>query len=246
MSANTAQPQKSPGDPCARVRHYRAQLFELRQKSVRKQKVYQRAGIALTGILVVYLSVLTGKLFQLDAHAITEFGRLEVQKQIPGGAESLRSHLKAQAPFLIARVLQSILESVPTLRESVTKDFLAKNSVIMEQFEEQMTDIAAEAIRAGREKLDSMEGDSSDLEKFDLLTKAVLAEVRKEVSAAFLALQPQYTAELQRVQDYLKELQHKSEEELTERQKVHKELILTVIQLVMRHELEEAKRKSSQ
>ncbi len=250
MTENGSNPNQKaaagdgPEKACGRIRQLGEQLGELQRRSEKKRGLTLKVGIGLIAFCAIYLSFLTAKVFQIDAQALTEFGRLQVESQLPEGAKTVRSYFEEQAPELIGQLLRQALGSVSDLRAKLADDLDERSAVIITEFDEQLDLLAAEVIRSGRERVDEVPGAGSDVEKIDVALSAIAHQLQTEIDDALESLHPQYTAELGRVKEFLTALQEKSDAELTERERLQKELIQTTLELVARDFQHPAKRRA--
>jgi hypothetical protein len=222
----------------SRIQSLRELMAEQEQQNHKRRRLYIYVGVALVAVCVLSLSSLTRMSFQLDAQALTEIGRMEVEKQMPGGVEKLRVHLKQQAPQLVADLLRSILSGLPELRAKLVSDLTQRTAQATREFEQHLISVMAETVKAGKVEAERLAAPGeSDAEKLGRVVEYATAAYSKKLGEAFEALYPDYTRELDRVKSYLVNLQ-RDESQLSETEKVHKEMLETFLQLMMRDELE--------
>jgi hypothetical protein len=216
------------------IRSLRRDVWELQGQSLKKRKLYTTLGAVLGVVAVIYLSFVTSKIFQLDARALTELGRQEVERQLPERLADLRRHLKAEAPALVENMLDEMLGYVPEIRSTLVESLDKQNTQIAKKLEAELDPLVEETLKNGRAQLDELGAGHTDVEKIDILTQFVAADLRKNVSASLDGLYPEFASELNRVKSFLVDIQHKDESELTERERVQKEIVQTLLQIIAR------------
>lgn len=239
MSSN--QPENPTGDHKAlssRLQALENLISNLDRKHQKKRIIYWVAGVSLTVVCIFSLASLTSMTFKLDAETVTELGRLEVERHMPEGMKSLRGYLRQEAPHLVSQMLRALLGQLPQLRAVLVEEMDTRTQAATEQFEKDLRAAMTDAIRTTKKNIENDVPGASDAEKLERLVQGVAARFRKNVANASEALYPHYAAELNRIQSFLVDLQRKDESELSEREKVQKEIIETILHLLAREQLQ--------
>ena len=204
------------------------------EKSLRKKaKLYVQVGIGFSIFVAVYLTFITAQIRKVDAQAISEFARLEIQNQLPEAASSLQAHLESQAPALVGSTFQTALDALPQLRETFSEQIAAIQKDAVSSFEQTLVEVANEAIRSSKEGLDEIENGQTDAEKLELLMDTVAEQIRKEAADALNALYPTYAGEIAKMKAFLVDLQE-DDVRLTPKEREQKNVIESLLQLIAR------------
>lgn len=206
------------------------------RSATRNRKILVWAGGFVIGFVFTYLTVLSLKAFQLDAHALTELGGHEVRTQLPEGVSSLQEYLEEQAPTLVGDTLEAALGTIPGMRESLLEQAETRWTKMLEELEVHLSDISVAALRSARKEVDSIDTGQSDTEKLNTLMAVVAEDVGREINSAFDTFYPKYAQELDRMKSYLGSIQEE-DAELSESEKTHRELIITLMELIRQERL---------
>ena len=87
----------------------------------RKQKIYMILGSIVIASSFFSLLSLTATASKLDAQALTQIARQQVERQLPEGRESVKAYLESEAPELVEQLVGSLLGMLPDLRGLVAK-----------------------------------------------------------------------------------------------------------------------------
>jgi len=219
---------------CLRV-HELQQLVALRtEKAKNKRRAYLLGGVVLAIACTISLSVLTNLFFKVDAQALTQYGRIEMERQIAENRGSMKSLLETSAPQLTSQVMAALVGTLPHLRPLLTKELDSRIRGVTSEFEDKLTNQMKEAIAASKAKLDQELKGLSDAEKMEKLVEVTAAKFNSNVETLLQDLYPRYSQEMSRIHDYLVMLRDKDPSKLTEREKVQKELIQTLLRLMSR------------
>ncbi len=207
------------------------------RRSERKFKLYIALGLALPIALSISLTMLTNMAFKLDAEALTQIGRHEVEKHLPIGRENMVALLKEKAPEITSQLIAGMVDSLPHLRPLVIRELDEKLRLVSTDFEDQLLGIMQTSIQSTKADLDQRFPGMSDAEKIDHLVTDTAAKFNARVEAVLEGLYPKYSAEMRRVEAYLTRLREKDPAQLTVRERSEKEIIETLLRLVaLEHE----------
>lgn len=201
--------------------------------AARKRQIYLILGATLALICVVWFSILTSMAFKIDAHALTEYGRHEVERQLPGGRENLKLQLEAAAPNLVAQLVREMTDAVPHLRPLILESLDHKLMALTAEFESQLLRQMETVIRENRAKIAQAFPDASEAEQVSRLMKIVAERFNENVALALDGLYPQYAEQIERVRVHLERLSTTHESKLTSKERTHKELIETVLRITL-------------
>jgi len=204
-------------------------------KTKGKSKVVLAAGVCLIAVSVLGLTSLTSLFFQLDAEALAQIGRQEVEAALPEGGRNLEAHLRERAPGHVNAFLEHLItKSLPRGRSLLKSMVNEELDSLSEEWEKQFSDQLIESIRTSRAQLDVAMPEGSDVEKLDKLVAHVSAQFTEGISVSVQELYPQYAAEMDRLRSYVDGINTSDERTLNERERIHREMIQTFLKLVAR------------
>ncbi len=229
------EPSRSEMDKLCLRMHELQQLVSLRvEKTKNKRRAYLLGGVVLAIACTISLSVLTNLFFKMDAQALTQYGRIEMERQIEANRGSVKSLLETSAPQLTSQVIGALMGTLPHLRPMLTKELDSRIRLVTADFEEKLTNEMKSTISASKANLDQEFKGLSDAEKMEKLVALTADKFNGNVDAILEGLYPRYSEEMTRIHDYLTMLREKDPSKLTEREKIQKELIQTLLQLMAR------------
>ena len=162
------QPNSKP----TQIDRLHGRLHDVRQLlgSYGKQNQTKRKAIFSFGIVLGILSVigmvtLTSTAFKLDAQAITNISRLQIEKHLPDGRVSLSNYLKSEAPRLVSQTLRSLIEMLLHLRGMLTQDFDEQMIRITADGEKELMKQMEASIESTKSRLDVQHPDLSEKDK---------------------------------------------------------------------------------
>ena len=203
----------------------------------------RRRGIVIVvGVLVFLtsfctLASLTADASKLDAPAVLQIVRHRLEEQLPERREELREYLEAEAPNIIACGLETLSGAIPKLRGRAVSHLREKLKPINQKLERELVALWQKRVHQTRAQLAVAYPDASDAEQLRMLVADVSDQFEKNVESTLDALYPQYSAEMSRIHAYLIDLQRKDPSELTEKEQLHKEIIVTLLRLTVQNEL---------
>jgi hypothetical protein len=231
--------------PCEREHSGEPSILESRLRSLRersgaearrsnsKRKVLLAAGLALNAVCIVCLARVTSLFFALDAQALTQIGRLEVEKRLPDSRAAAAAHLKEMAPGFVRSLLEATLDLLPAARQRVVADLEQRLDAVTSAHEAALTQHLNEAVSRTRADLDTKMPEATDAEKLEALVAHVCAEFEKAVGAGINELYPEYSREMDRLTQYLTSLNATEDAKLSPKERLHKELIQTFLRLMV-------------
>ena len=217
-----------------------SRLSQLRERSAKatgssdkKRKLFLIVGVTLVLLCAVCLARLCSLARQLDANALAEIGRLQVEKHLPESRGSIEEHLKREAPKLVGELLSTCMDVLPTIRERFVEDLTKRLDTVTEKYEEEFGEQMVDAIRLTKENLDRAVPGASDTEKMERLIDHVCKDFERGFKDGLSSLYPNYVAEVERVNEGLKQLAKTDNAKLTERERTEKEIIETFLRLML-------------
>jgi hypothetical protein len=217
----------------ARVKQLRAKCDDETRKCEKKRKTSLIAGVALIIVCILCLSRVTSLFFQLDAEALTQIGRIEVEKHLPGSREALQKHLQTMAPEFIETLIKQTLELLPKARQQLTDTMSERLDHLTSTHEAEIRQRLVEGVLGTRTEIDTKLKGASEEEKLEALVAHVCGEFQKVMDASILALYPEFCRELDRIDDYMTSLSGTDTEKLTSKERLHKELIQTFLRMIV-------------
>lgn len=229
-------PSESPPTLPERLEHLRQRHTERLDRTRRKHKIQLGLSLLTTVLVLVALVTLTGQAFQLDASAVAQIGRLELEKHLPDSRARVATHLESEAPAVVEQALRSLLDMLPKLRSILLQEMDARLSRITAEGEEELRRHMESSIRSSKERLDHQFPDKDDAWKLEQLVTAVTHDFENNMDIVFDELYPQYVSEIDRVYSFLTHLNEYDDDRLTEKERVQKELIRTLLRLMILEE----------
>ena len=229
---------------CQRVRDLTAQINAIANKRRRKQRVIAIVGVLLAVTVTFSLSGVTNLTKRLDAEVIAQIGRQEVERRLPGARLEVQNYLEREAPHIVAGTLRKMLDLLPRLRHFVFRGLTGKLDELNFEFEKNTIAIVANVVQASKQEVDDAFPDLSDRKKLEKLVELVARRFSQNISVAASALYPEYKAEMDRIVSHLDRLQHQDPAKLTEEERIHKEIVVTLLQLLERRRERDAARAS--
>lgn len=218
----------------ATVSRLQSQVQKKASSAKRKQQTVFVLGAILAIAVVISMTALTRMTRQLDAGALAQIGRIEVQKRLPEGRAQVQSYLRAEAPHLVGQALRGLVDMIPRLRALVLRDLNSKVDAINEEFERKVIAQMTESIHKSKADIDKAWPKATDEEKLTKLVGAVAADFNTNIEAATNELYPAYQAEMSRVTAYIDRLCSTDASQLTEAEREQKEMIETLLRLIFR------------
>ena len=184
-----------------------------------------RFRIGLTGVLMVvvcgYMGWLYHNISKLDAQAITEIARAEVQSRLPEVGEQLEQMAIDAAPAVIDHAETAILAAPGALRDSVESRLLSGTEAVIDDTARNLDQQLTAAIAPNLAALKAASGDAAPT--LDQLVTSLRKSYRASVEGMTGELYLAYAREISGVEDFLVRL--KTAEDLTPRERVQKEII---------------------
>ncbi len=204
------------------------------QRCESKRKTSLLAGVTLVVVCIFCLARVTNLFFEIDAEALTQIGRIEVEKHLPESREAIQTHLNDGAPEFVARLIKSTLALLTKARVHFVKDLDQRFADTTKTYEDEIQAHLLNAVRSTRADLDRTFAGKSEEEKLEALIAHICGEFETVIGVGIDELYPAYANEINRVNDYLTSLSNTESDKLTQKERQHKELVQTFLRLVIR------------
>lgn len=216
------------------LRHVVSQKLNTARKKNRNLLIL---GVALVIVSLATLGNITRLTFALDAEALTEIGRAELERSFPAGRQSMQTYLEAEAPRVAQGVVSSIASSIPGLRPLVLEQIAQHLPAMTNEFEQRLVDQMRETLVASKAQIDEEMPNAGDTERVVRLVEVVTTQFQQNFQDTIQTLHPEYSSQVDRVVVYLDSLRNKPDAALTPKERTHKEIIETILRLsVQAHE----------
>jgi hypothetical protein len=190
-------------------------------------------GIALSVLCLGALTSLTAMFLQLDAPALAQIGRLEVEKRLPDGRESLAEFLVAESPRVVREGFLTLADKLPILRQAVVADLTSKLESISEGGRTALVDQTVAAVKASKDSIESQVAGRDDQARIEAIVAAVAKGFTENVDASLDAIYPRYVDQLDSVQALVHGLADADDRELSRKERLQKELFRTLLKIVV-------------
>lgn len=221
---------------CQRVRELTAETDRFTAKKQRKQKITAVAGTLLAVTAAFSLSGLTSMTKQLDAEAIAQISRQHIEARLPDARMKAQAYLVQEAPRIVGSTIRSMLDNLPQVRSFVFKGLMTKLDELNFEFERNTIEIMSQFVHESKREIDATYPDLPDRQKVEKLVEAVATRFKTTIKESTLAMYPQYQSEMNRAISHLDTLENTDPAKLTPEQKIHKEIIETLLQLLERRQ----------
>ena len=198
--------------------------------------------VLIGGGLVFFISFLslaslTADASKLDAPTVMQIVRQRLEKQLPERREELQAYLEAEAPDIIASGLDALLGAVPKLRGQALGHLRSQLQPRTQELERELVARWRESVNETRGRLAVAHPGANEAEQLLMLIATISDQFKQNVEVTLDTLYPQYTAEMSRIHAYLIDLQRKDASELTEKERLNKEIIVTLLRLAIQSEM---------
>lgn len=196
-----------------------------------------RSRITMTAALVVVVCCYMGWLYhsisKLDAEAVTEIARVEVQSRLPEMGERLEQMAIEAAPAVMDQAEDAILSAPAALRDSVESRLLSGTDAVIDETAHKLDEALTAAIAPNLDAMEQSFGD--DTPTLDDMVASLRESYRTNLQGMTDELYVAYAQEISGVDDFLVRL--KTAEDLSPRERAQKEIIEASVAL-RRHFIE--------
>ena len=212
-------------------------VTDLREATLRAERSAKRR-VVVTTLLALgaacYMTWLHAEFSKLDAQAVTEIARAEVQARLPELGEQVTQMALDAAPGLMDRGEQALLSAPSAILTNVEERLAEKTDAVLAEVSVTLDRELDDFIGPRLEQLESVSA-GGDPPSLDELMEGLRAQYREKAAGLMSEIYVAYAHEIGGVNDYLLHL--KTGEELTRRQKIEKEIIEASVAL-RRHYIE--------
>ena len=203
--------------------------------SARRAKIWIGAQCFLIVFVIGYMSWISGALSSMDAKSLTRLVAMEVEEEIPHVRAALRDHALELAPQLTDQAQDLFLQIPVRLRESIENQLLAESDRIIARFEEELDSGLGALIDERIEAVQAAYPNLPPEQQLDNVVTGVSGLFRDTVIEAVDELYIEYAGTVQKLNAHLLHLQRS--EDLSETERIDKELLETWMILVHKHEI---------
>jgi hypothetical protein len=191
-------------------------------------------GGLLAVVCIVCLSAVTRLGRRLDTDALAQLGRAELVARLPDTRAALEDHLEREAPHVVRASLDGLLELMPRVGQMASAELTQHLAQINADFEERVVQLMAESIQGTHQRLAGAWPELSGAQRLERLVGEVAADFNATFAEAVEALYPEYELEMTRLRSRLVMLRDADAEMLSERDRLQREIIETMLRLILR------------
>ncbi len=203
--------------------------------AARRAKVWIGAQCLLIVFVMGYMSWISGALNSMDAESLTRMVAVQIEDEIPRVRATLRDRALELAPQLTDHAQDLFLQIPTRLRETIESQLLAESDKIIAKFEDELNAGLSAIIDERIEAVQAAYPDLPPEEQLDNVVSGVSGLFRDTVIEALDELYIDYAGTIQKLNAHLLHLQRS--DELTETERIDKELLETWMILVAKHEI---------
>lgn len=211
----------------------REDLEHEQNSAARRAKVWIGAQCLLIVFVMGYMSWISGALKSMDAESITRLVAMQIEDEIPRMRTALRDHALELAPQLTDHAQDLFLQIPTRLRETIENQLLAESDKVIAKFENELNAGLTAIIDERIAVVQAAYPDLSPEEQLDSVVAGVSGLFRDTVIEAVDELYIEYAGTVQKLNAHLLHLQRS--DELTETERIDKELLETWMILVHKH-----------
>ena len=205
----------------------------------RRALLHARIGVGLRALVVLlvigYMSWLSAAIGHLDAPTLTRFAATHIEERLPELRAELRDYAIAQAPDVIGRARDLLLQFPAHVRDSVERPLLARTDELIARAETDIDAAITDVLDRQMELLRAEMSDASPEEQLDAFILGVSDLFRDTMISALDELYVGYADEIRRLNAHLDHLLR--DDHLTEDERIDKQLIQVWMVLVHQHEI---------
>ena len=213
----------------------RNDLEREQHSAARRAKVWIGVQCLLIVFVIGYMSWISGAVSSMDAESLTRMVAVEIEEEIPHVRAAVRDHALQLAPQLTDQAQELFLEIPTRLRENIENQLLTESDKLMAHFEAELnaglSAIIDERIQAVQAAYPDLPAD----QQLDNVVMGVSGLFRDAVIEAVDELYIEHAGTIEKLNAHLVHLQRS--EELTESERIDKELLETWMLLVHKHEI---------
>ncbi len=232
--SDDSQTQETIDLVCAAVERLQIQTTDQIKSARRRRRVISTIGFVLAAVSCFALWSVTSLTKRLDASAAVQIARIKVEEYLPSARLVYQERLEQEAPRLVGQALHALIEVLPRVRSFLVADLGNRLDELNEEFEARAMSGMLETVHASKTQIEGLYPDKSTREKLELLISTISSDFGTLVSESNQELYPHYSHEMDRIRFELRVLRDTPDEDLTEEQRIKREIILTLMHLAMR------------
>ena len=163
-----------------------------------------------------------------------QIARIKVEEYLPSARLVYQERLEQEAPRLVGQALHALIEVLPRVRSFLVADLGNRLELLNEEFEARAITTMADTVRASKTQIEALYPDKTDREKLELLISTISSDFGTLVSESNKELYPYYSHEMDRIRFELRILRDTPDEDLTEEQRIKRDIVVTLMHLAMR------------
>ena len=193
--------------------------------------------VALTVFIAAYMSWILGAVSKLDATELTRIASVEFEERLPDFRIEIRNYAIDQAPEIMDRAQDFLLMLPVRLREGIEHQLMEEGSLVVASVESDVDDALTIVIEDQLRALRDADPGANHEQSLDALILGISDTFRQTMVAALDEIYENYAEEVGRLERHLRHLQNDTE--LTEQEKIDKQLIEAWMVLVHKHRIAE-------
>ena len=217
-----------------RLESLNRQVHERANAKQRRQNILLVLGMGLSLLCIFAFTRITVQGRGLDAEAITQIGRLELQKRLPATMDAIQTRLEKEAPYLVRDGLNRVVKLLPRFRSYIVQEVNSRLDTLNSDFEKRILAVMADQIHTTKCSIDVAYPNLGDREKLEFLVEEVSKNFNKSFLSIMDSLYPKYASEMTRVRYEFVDLVKKKEADLTREERIKKEILITMVRLAKR------------
>lgn len=211
---------------------------EVSAQSVAARK--RQAGVVLVMVVMALvmmfgLSQVNQLATEMDMTTLARLGGMHAAENLPEGRHAIEQVLAERAPELVEESMAMALNSLPSFRAMLVEQVHSNLGVVHNEFEQRTLRELALGLREAKAAIDRAYPEASDEEKFRLVAKTAVDDFRFDFARSLDELYPSYSMPMTQMSEYLSHLAESEEHELTRAERRKRDIIETVLQLIVRY-----------
>ena len=208
-------------------------IEELLREHAQKIRRSTRNGWIAIAVLVIVLSTwltwLHGQVSRFDATAVADLAEAKARAALPEAAAHIQQRLEDAAPELIGKVSDKVLESPALLREHMLDAADTWLQDMSTEVAQALSELPLESGDAVVADMDARYPGVAREEQMHLLLKDFAHQTRMRVSSVLTGPADIYGGTLAQIEHEIRRLRHP--EGLSKRELLHREILVTALQL---------------
>lgn len=205
-------------------------------EAARKRQAFVLMAMSVMAVVMMFgLSQVNQLATQMDSSTLARIGGMHAVQNLPEGRQAIEKVLADRAPELIAESVEVALNSLPSFRALLVEQVHSSLGEIHSEFERSTVRELTLALREAKMAIDRAYPEASDEEKFLLVAKTAIDDFRFDFDRSLDDLYPSYSVPMKQMNEYMGYLAESEDHELTRAEQRKREIIETVLQLIVRY-----------